>query len=295
MQEKTKKAFCCKNFSVVRDKGSIFLILAILLGVFLFQASPVSAARFSTKSSNMQMGGYCSNPSPHCYNEVYWIGSLPGSYTQLEPYGALKCQNCSGFIDNEMWLADYTSSQCSSSSNGACWIESGISTWPANESNSCHPGTDSTCLFWADNRPGSGGYHEHSLFNFGSDGVDLTPYSINVTLYNDAGSSYHGSTWDVSTSVFDNGSDVSDGFGQSTNNSMSPSYMIIGSELSNSGATAGNNYFDYSEWESGSGSWNYQKNAGDNGSTNSPPDGYWVTKPCSCTGNTGGTYVTYDN
>lgn len=282
--------------SICEDKFVIFLTIVVLIVTFMFQSHTSFAASSSMKASQIPLGGYCSNPHPHCYAEQYWHGGTPGAFTQIEPYGPLTCYGCSGFIDNEMWFADNTSSQCTSTAYGGCWVESGISTWSANDPNSCNQGTDSTCLFWADNRPGSGGLHEHRLFNFGPDGVDLSPYYVDVALFNTNGAMFSGSTWTINADVYNASNTlIASTSGTSTYNTMSPDYITIGSELSNSGATAASNYFAYNEWETTGGQWPYQTNPGQNGSTNAPPNGFWTTNPYNGTGNIGGVYLTYDN
>lgn len=296
MPIKHEKVVHCIAKSICEREFRILIALFVLISAFVLQSHSSFAATSSMNTSHIPLGGYCSNPSPHCYAEQYWHGAIPGSFTQIEPFGALNCQGCTGFIDNEMWLADNNSSQCTSTVEGGCWVEAGISTWPANNPNSCNQGTDSTCLFWADNRFGSGGYHEHPFYNFGRDGVDLTPYYVTIALFNTNGASLSGSTWTVNADVYNaDNSLVASTTGTSTHNTMAPAYITIGSELSNSGATAGDFYFAYNEWESVSGQWPYQTNPGINGSTNPPPNGYWSTVPCNCSGNIGGVYLTYDN
>jgi hypothetical protein len=282
--------------SIREDRFTIFLTTVILIVAFMFQTQTSFAASSSRDGSQIPLGSYCSNPNPHCYAEIYWAGAVPGSFTQLEPFGPLKCFGCSGFINNEMWLADNNSSQCTSTASGGCWVESGIATYPSNEPDSCNRGADSTCLFWADSRAGSGGYHEHPLYNFGPDGVDLTPYYVNIALFNTNGAQLSGSTWTVNADVYNSSNTlVASTTGTSTNNPMAPRYITIGSELSDSRGWAANNYFAYNEWENGNGQWPYQTSAGYNGSTNSPPYGQWTSVPCNCSGNIGGVYLTYDH
>lgn len=193
-----------------------------------------------------------------------------------------------------MWFADTSSSQCTGI--GGCWVESGISTWPANDPNSCHQGYDSVCLFFADNRPNPGSYHEHPLYYFGLDGIDLTPYYVIVEIKNHNSNSSSGVTWDVSDSVFKNGNFITRPSGQSTNNNMNTSNITVGSELSATvgSSSEGDIYSAYNQWLTSIGTWVYQTTTGKNGSTNPPPSGYWYVAPCNCSGNTGGLYLTYD-
>lgn len=238
--------------------------------------------------------GYCNNPSPHCYATRDWFGHTGGSNTLINPYGPLNCQGCSAFIDNETWFSDTSSSQCVNLAFGSCWVEAGISTWPANDPNSCNQGHDSTCGFWADNRPNGGGYHEHPLYNFGADGVDLTPYLFYVTIVNNVGFSSSGSSWDVNTNIYKGGTWIAGPGGYSASNNMNVNDITIGSELADSRGSAATFYFQYNEWMDGGGTFHYQTNTGVNNSTHAPPNGYWAINPCNCQGNTGGSFRTYD-
>ncbi len=280
--------------STLADKAVTGLfVLIVLLGSSLFLTGTAMAASLTPQTPLTT--GYCDNPHPHCYAERYWSGKAGGASTLINPYGALRCYGCAGFIDDEMWFSDYSSKQCTSTVYGACWVEAGVSTWPANDPHSCNQGIDSTCGYWADNRPNPGGYNEWSLYNFGGDGVDLTPYLFYITIANDVGYSSSGSTWDVTTNIYKNGSWIAGPSGQSKMNSMSASRITIGSELSDSGGSADSIYLQLNQWESSNnGSWNYQTTQGTNDSTDEPPDGTWVTNPCSCTGNTGGSFETWD-
>jgi hypothetical protein len=107
----------------------------------------MKAASKSMMSPQIPWSGYCNDPSPHCYAVDNWQGHTGGTSTLINPYGALSCYGCGGFIDNETWFTDPNSSQCTSDSQGACWVEAGVSTWPANDKNNCKQGYDSTCLF----------------------------------------------------------------------------------------------------------------------------------------------------
>lgn len=281
--------------SILTDRSiTVLLIVMVFLCSTLFLAGTARAASTPTMSPQIALTGYCSNPSPHCYAERYWPGHTGGANTLINPYGALRCYGCSGFIDNEMWFSDPNSSQCTSTAYGSCWVEAGVSTWPANDPNSCHQGVDSTCMFWADNRPNGGGYHEHPLYNFGADGTTLLPYLIYETVSNNSCCSSSGSTWNLTTNIYKNGSWIAGPSGQSTNNSMNVNRITIGSELSDSNGSADTFYFQYNQWEGSNGSWNYQTTTGTNDSTNAPPHGLWSTNPCSCSGNTGGSFETYD-
>lgn len=294
-QSKTTSTTDCSNLA---DRAiTVLFVLIVLFGSSFFLAGTALAASSTTRTPQIPLTGYCSNPKPngHCYAVRSWSGNTGGANTLINPYGALSCYGCNGFIDDEMWLSDYNSPQCKAIS--ACWVEAGISTWPTNESKSCNQGVDSTCGFWADNRPNGGGYNEHALYNFGADGVDLTPYLFYITISNNTCCSSSGSVWNVSTNIYKNGSWVAGPTGKSSSTeSWNASTIIIGSELSDSRGSAGNIFLQYNQWMNSSGSWIYQTTTGSTQyTTGAPPNGTWDVDPCNCNGNTGGSFGTYDN
>lgn len=112
-------------------------------------------------------------------------------------------------------------------------------------------------------------------------------------INNDSFSS-SGSNWDVVTNIYKNGNWIAGPSGESTHNNMNVNDITIGSELSDSGGSAATFYFQYNEWMDGNGNFHYQTTTGANYSTNPPPHGYWEISPCNCSGNTGGSFATYD-
>ncbi|MHB8598348.1 MAG: hypothetical protein ACYDER_16215 [Ktedonobacteraceae bacterium] len=289
-----KSPLHARSCSVFDDKAftALFVLILFLSSFFIFSGSALATST-SMITHTIPLTGYCNNPDPHCYATRDWFGSTPGSYTLINPYGALNCHGCSGFIDDETWFSDTQSFSCIHNPLGSCWVEGGISTYSANEPDSCNLGHDSTCGFWADNRIG-GGYHEHPLYNFGADGVDLTPYLFYISIFNNDGFSSSGSIWELTIDIYKNGNYIAGPYGQSKNNSMNVNDITIGSELSDSGGSAAPFYFQYNEWMDGSGIFHYQTNTGVNNSINPPPSGYWWINPCNCQGNTGGSFKTYD-
>ena len=296
MLMKQPKATGTTTRSILEDRTiTPFVVLMVLLVSSLFFTGTALAASPSTTSPQIPLTGYCSHPNGngHCYAVREWLGHTGGTNTLINPTGALSCYGCAGFIDDEMWFSDTSSSQCTAV--GTCWVEAGISTWPANLPQNCHQGFDSTCGSWADNRPNPGGYNQHALYNFGADGVDLSPYLFYVTISNNTCCSSSGSIWNVSTNIYKNGSWIAGPTGQSTKNSMNANDIMIGSELSDSGGSADVFFFQYNEWMNGGGGWDYQTTTGSSGySTDAPPSGLWAINPCNCSGNTGGTFETYD-
>jgi hypothetical protein len=293
---KIRQPLDLSSCSVFEDRAFtvLFALILFLGSLFIFSGSAFAAST-SVMTHAIPLTGYCNDPNPHCYATRTWPGHTGGSSTLINPYGSLNCQSCNGFIDVETWFEDTTDSQCTSTKYGECWVEGGISTWPANDPNSCHQGYDSTCGFWADNRPYGGNYNEHPLYNFGADGVNLVPYLFYITIKNDSGNSSSGSTWDVIVNIYKNGTLVAAPNGQSKSNTMNVNNITIGSELSDSNGSAGTIYFQDNQWMDTSGNFHYQTTTGNNYSTNPPPYGYWVTNPCNCQGNTGGSFDTYDS
>jgi len=86
----------------------------------------------------------------HCYATAELIVNPPEGFTGI--YGTLR-SNCigvpkpkSGFVDNELWIV-----------SGSHWVEAGITVGSA-AIGGFYP---TPVFFWADQRPGKGGYHEH--------------------------------------------------------------------------------------------------------------------------------------
>ena len=273
-------------------------ILMVLLGSSLFLSSTALASSSSIQSPQVPLTGFCNNPYPgpggHCYAQRLWTGHTGAANTLLNPYGAMSCPGCSGFITDEMWFSDPNSSPCQVYPFYDCWVEAGFSTYVAGDSDSCNSSIASVCGYWADNRPYGGGYHETPLYYFGPDGTNLLPYYFYVTILNDSCCSSSGSTWNISTNIYKNGSWIAGPSGQSQFNDMNVDDIEIGSELADSRASAGVMYFQYNQWMDSSGVWHYQTTQGRNNSTNSPPVGNWSVSPCNCNGNTGGSFYTYD-
>jgi hypothetical protein len=261
------------------------IIILILVGAFLLQTGSASAANTSAHIPNT---GYCSQPKSngHCYATVDWYGPTVAAFTNLSPYGSMSCGGCGGFIDNEMWLSDTSSSQCVNDSSGGCWVEAGIEAISSADSYDCQSGSNATCLFWADARPGtSGGFHHHSLYAVGGDGTDLGPWYFYVYLQNYSGVE-SGNTWFAEVDAYEYGSLVADWTQLSTNNQMTPLDIIVGSELAanNGDASASQNDFQYNQWMDSSDNWHEQTSLASNNGTNGPPYGSWTDLPNSVDG-----------
>src|SRR2546423_1390575 len=90
----------------------------------------------------------CGNPSSaHCYGKASWSqrGEYFGAFTEAAQ-APLSCPSgCGGFVDDEIWLIDTTSSGCTANSFGMCWVEAGSIAIDGSE----------PVFFWADARPTS--------------------------------------------------------------------------------------------------------------------------------------------
>src|SRR5262245_25133998 len=97
-----------------------------------------------------QAGAYsCGDPSSgHCYGVNAWTQSTEyfGAYVDIVQADMSCPSGCGGFVDNEIWLIDDSSSNCTSNAFGMCWVEAG--TIASEGSNPTY--------FWADARPGTG-------------------------------------------------------------------------------------------------------------------------------------------
>ena len=284
------------TFSILEDKYfcRLFVLSALLvvvaLGIDIRMAQTASA---TAKVGQMPLTGYCSNPSPHCYAEREWNGHTGGAYTRIQPFGVMDCQGCTGFVSNEMWFSDTSSSQCVSV--GYCWVEAGVYTRALGAPGTCNSARASVCLFWADNRPGTGGFHEHGVFDFGAIGVNLSSYLLDIQINNADSNSSSGRMWAVTLLVYLNGSLIATPGGTSQYNSMNVNDITVGSEVSDTKAYSDIFELDYNQWLNGNGAFQFQTTPGKDTSTYAPPTGFWATTPCSCSGNTGGSFATYDH
>jgi hypothetical protein len=296
MYAKEPRSLHTTSRSMLADRCiTTLFVLIVLLGSFFVLSGSALAAAASTTTPQIPLSGWCDSSLPRCYAVRDWPGHTGGAVTAINPFGALRCYGCIGFIDDEMWFLDPNSSQCMNDMYGVCQVEAGVATYPASNPKDCNPGHDSTCLFWADIRPDPGGFHDWPLYTFGADGVSLSPYLIYITIANASGFSSSGSTWVITTNIYQYGSWIAGPSGQSTSNSMNVNEIEIGSELSDSHGSADVFYLQYNQWMDGSGGWHYQTTTGNNNSTNPPPTGQWAVNPCNCNGNTGGEFETYDN
>jgi len=195
---------------------SLLVIVAaflILLPVSQFVSPPTVHAA----ATNISCGGAMSGS--HCYAEQWWNGAMNGARTDIKVAQMTCIANClsDGFVDNEMWVDDHSS--CSSNKYGNCWVEAGY----------IFSDVGRVYYFWADVRP--------------VDGNTLNFHYIGQVFTNDYGHSMRFSIYSSGTKQFTVDLAIqgcsSGCFGHetfySTNNSMSPNDIKIGSELAGTG------------------------------------------------------------
>ena len=88
----------------------------------------------------------CGNPSSsHCYGTASWSQTAEyfGAYTDAAQVSMSCPTGCGGFVDDEVWLIDTTSSGCTGNSFKMCWVEAG----------SIAIDGSNPVFFWADARP----------------------------------------------------------------------------------------------------------------------------------------------
>lgn len=230
-----------------------------------------------------QAGNYsCGNPqSGHCYGYVDW-------QEQPEYYGVymdllqltMNCPSgCGGFLNNEMWLADYNTRACASNGFGSCWVEAGFH---------ASDGGGNPIYFWADARPlTSSTYNNHFLNQ--ADVADFDHFMIIKDSRNGAQGVFQ--VWiynDLLSVLFQ---------GTSTNNNMSPNAINMGSELAGSSGASGMGQFqrnifavkplgpEYVFW------YNRQTDEG-SVSSSAPPNASWLINPSSPPPPEGGLFFT---
>jgi hypothetical protein len=176
----------------------------------------------------------CGDPSSgHCYGVNAWTqgNEYFGAYTDIVQVAMTCPSGCGGFVDNEIWLIDDSSSNCTSNQFGMCWVEAGTLVLEGG----------SPTYFWADARPGTGNtFNSHYLGGVDPIGtVDhymlikdgrTTPNPYLVFIYNDS----HSTLYNGTSSVAGTG-----GCG-SPLPQMTGKRILIGQELAGSPSAANN-------------------------------------------------------
>jgi hypothetical protein len=181
-----------------------------------------------------------------------------------------------------MWLADEQSQSCASNKLAACWVEGGY----------LYDGVCGFCYFWADIRPVDG---NNLNLHY------LTPYPNHMSPSRDIGHSMRISFYKQGTNQFEVDFAVqgcsfncsANGTFYSTNNTMAPDNIIIGTELAGTGPNSnwGAPRADYTNnyWRNGT-SWNGQTYGNGPGmSSASPP---YINGTYGSPGGTGGDFYT---
>ena len=159
---------------------------------------PLMAMLFFTERADAYACG--DSQSNHCYGFTSWNQGTEyfGSYVDITQVEMSCPSGCGGFIDDEMWLSDTSSTNCTSNQFGSCWVEAGTITTEGN----------SPTYFWADARPGTGNtFNVHYLG--GTDPVGtvdhymiikdgrVTPNTYLIFIYNDSQSTLYNGTSSV--------------------------------------------------------------------------------------------------
>jgi hypothetical protein len=165
----------------------------------------------------------CGNGSSgHCYGRARWIEQPQYFGTQVDiSEVTMVCANGSGcfFIDNETWLADFSSPGCVNNGFGACWVETGILATSDKASNV----SSGRFFFWADARPaGVPSTFNLHIFGYTDPNGDTDTF---VILQDNTGSA------GVFQAFINNYARGTYYKGFSTNNLMSANRITIGQEL----------------------------------------------------------------
>lgn len=219
----------------------------------------------------------CGNPSSgHCYGLMDWPGGPQGEKVDITAQDITCSGAClnNGFLNTEMWDVD----------SAGYWVEIGITIDPAV--------AGAPVVFWADSRPG-GGYHEHDHPALGAGEFN---HHITFYIYTSGAN-----TWAVqkATAGVDGcSSSCSPNWTEfSTNNSMSPHDIQIGTELAGgpSGAHEPLTDFTWNYWLNNQRQWIAQgfPIGGGTGQKQIPPSGPPFTNWVDEGGAHGGDFQTW--
>jgi hypothetical protein len=247
----------------------VALVTALVLAEIGFLLHPLTARAYSCGDLNIN----------HCYAINDW-SQFPsqdqGGETDVQ-VAQLTC-NCStwyggeaGFIDDEMWVANYGDTRCSNQHN-SCWVEAGYLTTTSAYSTT-------TNYFWADNRPNLG-FTQHVLAQVPSGDYG---HNANLLIWRNFGQT---NRWIVDISTPNYGYST-----YSTSNDFNPTDIQIGQELAGtSGASASNAYFSDNYYVDNMR--NFVAETLDGSITYKPPPyDYWLVYPHNSS--SGGIFVTY--
>jgi len=207
-------------------------VAAVVTAALVAPGSPASAATCT--------------PSAHCYGVIRFTpGTIYGINQGLNVHclGPMNAPTSSNFVTQEQWLA-------TNNSSGQYWVEVGMAYGA--------PQGSTRYMFWADNRPNGGGYHEH----------DLSITAALNTYYDDYIRWIGNNSWRV-----ERGGTT---LGTSTANPGPSHWANAGEELTaNGGAASAVTGWLYRQTSSG-GAW-ISNWPGSTISTDNPPYGSWTT------------------
>jgi hypothetical protein len=269
--------------SIKRWLGTRIMPVAVL--VLLYGAAAHAQASYS-----------CGDPqSGHCYGTSSWTQGSEyfGAYTDITQVEMSCPSGCGGFVDDEIWLIDRSSNNCTTNDFGMCWVEAGTT---ANEGSSPQ-------FFWADGRPGTGNtFNSHYLGNADPVGtVDhymlvkdgrSSPNNYLIFIYNDSQSTLYNGVSSV----------VNAGGCGNTPPQMVGTEIDIGQELagsppSNREASATTAHFTRNIWavqalDSAYVFWYNAQTAAGGVRSDNPPFASWAQNPGAAGAPEGGDFTT---
>jgi len=238
----------------------------------------------------------CGNPqSGHCYGVNSWTqsGEYFGAYTDIAQV-AMSCPSgCGGFVDDEIWLIDRSSSNCTTNDFQMCWVEAGTI-----ESEGSNP-----TYFWADARPGTGNtFNAHYLG--GTDPVGTvdhymivkdgrsSPNNYLIFIYNDS----HSTLYNGTSSVAGTGG-CGSALPQMTGTEIDIGQELAGSPSAANKASAASANFTRNIWavqalDSSYTFWYNAQTAAGGVRSDNPPTASWTINPGSSGAPEGGQFTT---
>jgi len=211
----------------------------------------------------------CGTPDKdHCYAVNTWTQRTEyfGAYADISS-ASLECNDCDGFVDDEIWLVDSASPQCKPTGDkDPCWVEAGAVALDRNPQ-----------FFWADSRP-DGSFNLHLVGDYKRDahyyhymiikeGRNEQRDTFDVWIYDDALATLY--------------------FGKSTANGMQGRTILIGQELAGThGAWADAALLTKNIWAvqplgQDYTFWYVPQTTKGSETINNPPFGGWWTSPVS--------------
>lgn len=267
-----------KEYLLIRE-AQFLIVLLTVCSIIVYGIMGTQTVSAATLAPAIPTTLTYSCSTTHCYGRDEWQGSVSGALTDTS---VVHLSSGNGFIDDEMWVAQQSSSGDCANNGNFCWVEAGYANGDAEN------GEIGQYFYWADVRPCScGGYHEHDspVLSNGDYGNEA-----DVGIFRDDSSDW---------GVYVDGADTSIS-GVSSSQTMQPTIILIGQELAGtSGANAPTAHFTYNYWQNpNNGSWNFQTVDGtldpclDNQcNPHNPPWAGWVANQTPHNGNGGNFYT----